>query len=151
MKQLGLLLGGAIKTFDQARRTKQQADAETLKRLAKRTGMTPQDAARLAMNLAPLPKPDTEPFIMLQPAQNAAVVRWIAQPSKRPVHATHLSAQLFTAAHPPPRELLLTPAALAARLGPEPPTISPLISALPGYTTITRRPERTPAIYPLNP
>ena len=53
MKQLGLLLGGAIKNFEQARRTKQQADAETLERLAKRAGMTPQDAARLAMNLAP--------------------------------------------------------------------------------------------------
>ena len=83
MKQLGLLLGGAIKNFEQARRTKQQADAETLERLAKRAGMTPQDAARLAMN----PRrclPETEPFIMLQPAQNAAVVRWIAKhPSAR--------------------------------------------------------------------
>ena len=50
MKQLGLSLVGAIKNFEQARRTKQQADAETLERLAKRAGMTPQDAARLAMN-----------------------------------------------------------------------------------------------------
>ena len=52
MKQLGLSLVGAIKNFEQARRTKQQADAETLERLAKRAGMTPQDAARLAMNRA---------------------------------------------------------------------------------------------------
>ena len=29
MKQLGLSLVGAIKNFEQARRTKQQADAET--------------------------------------------------------------------------------------------------------------------------
>ena len=46
MKQLGMLLGGAIKNFEQARRTKQQADSETLARLAKRAGMTPQDSAR---------------------------------------------------------------------------------------------------------
>ena len=30
MKQLGLLLGGAIKNFEKARRTKQQGEAETL-------------------------------------------------------------------------------------------------------------------------
>ena len=75
MKQLGLLLGGGIQNFEQARRTKKQADAENLERLAKQAVMTPQDAARLAMNLAPLPNPETEPFFMLQPARNAAVVR----------------------------------------------------------------------------
>ena len=102
MKQLGLSLVGAIKNFEQARRTKQQADAETLERLAKRAGMTPQDAARLAMNLAPLPKPETEPFIMLQPAQNAAVVRWIAKHSKRPMNASQLWAELSPPPIPPP-------------------------------------------------
>ena len=89
MKQLGSLPGGAIKNFAQASRTKQQADAEAPERPAKRAGMTPQDAARSAMPLAPLPKPATEPFIMLPPAQNAAVVRWIAKHYKRPMNATH--------------------------------------------------------------
>ena len=65
MKQLGLLLGGAIKNFEQPRRTKQQADAATLERLATLAGMTPQDGARLAMNHATLAKPETAPFIML--------------------------------------------------------------------------------------
>ena len=102
MKQLGLSLVGAIKNFEQARRTKQQADAETLERLAKRAGMTPQDAARLAMNLAPLPKPETEPFIMLQPAQKRRCRPLDREAPKRPMNASQLWAELFTAAHPPP-------------------------------------------------
>ena len=58
MKQLGLLLGGAIKNFEQARRTKQQADAETLERLAKREGLGPRGAARLPMNFARVSEPE---------------------------------------------------------------------------------------------
>ena len=151
MKQLGLSLVGAIKNFEQARRTEQQADAETLERLAKRAGMTPQDAARLAMNLAPLPKPETEPFIMLQPAQNAAVVRWIAKNSKRPMNASQLWAELFTAAHPSTGDILLTRAELAARLGLEPRTISELMTELAGINAITRRKEGRRVIYAMNP
>ena len=116
MKQLGLLLGGAIKNFEQARRTKQQADAETLERLAKRAGMTPQDAARLAMNLAPLP------------AGNGAVYHATACTERRcrPLDREALQApderhpalgRTFTAAHPSTGEILLTRAELAARLG----------------------------------
>ena len=86
LKQLGLLLGGRIKNFEQARRTKQQAEAETLERLAKRAGMTPHNAARFALNLTPRPTPETEPFIRLQPERNPCVIRLIAKHSKRPMN-----------------------------------------------------------------
>ena len=108
MRQLGLSLGGPIRSFEKARRTRQQQDAETLERLAKRAGMDPQSAAHLALRLAPIPKPQTEPFIMLQPAQNAAVVRWLRVHSKRPQAAAALWAELFTAVHPSTHEIMLT-------------------------------------------
>lgn len=151
MKQLGLSLGGAIKSFEKARRTKQQAEAELLERLAKRAGLTPEAAAMLAMNLAPLPKPETEPFIMLQPAQNAAVVRWITQHSKRPMNATRLWAELFTAAHPTTGEILLSRAELAARVGIAPKHISELMTELAGINAITRRKQGRQVIYAMNP
>ena len=42
-------------------------------------GGTPQDAALFGNEPRRCLPPETEPFIMLQPAQNAAVVRWIAK------------------------------------------------------------------------
>ena len=41
MKQLGFALGGAIRNFQQARRTKQQTEAETLETLALNLVTTP--------------------------------------------------------------------------------------------------------------
>ena len=103
MKQLGFTLGGAIRNFQQARRTKQQAEAETLERLAIRAGLNPATAATLALNLVTTPRLEQEPFIMMTASQNAAVVRWLRQHSesahKRPSPCGPNCSRQFT---PPP-------------------------------------------------
>ena len=87
---------------------------------------------------------------MLQPAQNAAVVRWIAKHSKRPMNATQLWAEL----HRRPSLHRRDPAdagrtGRAARL--EPRTISELMTELAGINAITRRKEGRRVIYAMNP
>lgn len=151
MRQLGLSLGDTIRSFEKARRTKQQAEAEMLERLAKRAGMDPRDAARLALSLAPLPKPRTEPFIMMQPAQNAAVVRWLRNNSKRPQAATALWAELFTAVHPATHEIMLTRADIAARVGIDPMHVSRIMTELVSIEAIERRKEGRRVVYSMNP
>lgn len=151
MRQLGFSLGDTIRSFEKARRTKQQAEAEMLERLAKRAGMDPRDAARLALSLAPLPKSRTEPFIMMQPAQNAAVNRWLEQNSKRPMKAMRLWAELFTAVHPTTHEIMLSRADLAARTDIEPRTVSEIMTELVRIEAIERRKEGRRVVYSMNP
>ena len=110
MKQLGLSLVGAIKNFEQARRTKQQADAETLERLAKRAGDDAPGRA-FGVNLAPLPKPETEPFIM--PSLHRTLSSAGSRSTQAPDERLQLWAELFTAAHPSTGDILLTRAELA--------------------------------------
>ena len=140
MKQLGLSLVGAIKNFEQARRAKQQADAETLERLAKRAG---DDApGRRAFGDEPRAAAQARNGAVYHATactKRRAVVRWIAKHSKRPMNASQLWAELFTAAHPSTGDILLTRAELAARLGLEPRTISELMTELAGINAITRR------------
>ena len=112
--------------------------------------MTPQDAARLAMNRA------------AAQARNGAVYHATActerrcrpldrEAPKRPMNASQLWAELFTAAHPSTGDILLTRAELAARLGLEPRTISELMTELAGINAITRRKEGRRVIYAMNP
>ena len=51
------------------------------------------------------------------PAQNAAVVRWINDHSKRPMKAMQLWAELFTVLHPTTGEIMADRETLADRLG----------------------------------
>lgn len=151
MRQLSFGLGAAIENLDRARRTRAQADAETLERLAKRAGMDPRDAARLALNLAPAQRSETEPFIMLTATQNAAVTRWLRDHSNRPIAALGLWAELFTAVHPATGEVLLSRADLAARLNIEPKNVSSIMTELASINAIRREKEGRKVRYFMNP
>ena len=95
MKHAQTCLFDNIEDLEARRRTKLQRDAETLEQLAVRAGLPPDVAADLAMNLRPAPKADWI-FVMISPQQNAAVVQWLEQNSKRPMKAMKLWAELFT-------------------------------------------------------
>lgn len=151
MKQLGFVLGGAIRNFQQARRTKQQTEAETLERLAIRAGLDPATAATLALNLVTTPRADEEPFIMLTASQNAAVVRWLRQHSARPQAAIALWAELFTAVHPTTGEIMLTRAELAERVAIDAKHVSSIMTELAGINAITRQRTGRRMRYFMNP
>lgn len=151
MKQLGFTLGGAIRNFLQARRTKQQAEAETLERLAIRAGLNPATAATLALNLVTTPRLEQEPFIMMTASQNAAVVRWLRQHSKRPQAALALWAELFTAVHPTTGEIMLSRAELAERVAIDAKNVSSIMTELVSINAITRQRAGRRMRYFMNP
>lgn len=151
MKQLGLALGGAIENLQRARRTRQQQRAEMFEQMAREAGMHPSDAARYALNLVTTPAPEQEPFIMMTASQNAAVVRWLREHSKRPQAATALWAELFTAVHPTTGEIMLSRDDLAERVRIEPSHVSRIMTELAGIGAILRRKEGRRVIYAMNP
>lgn len=153
MKQLGLSLGGAIRNFERARYTRRQQRAMQLE-LDLKEIMDPRDAARLAAEFANRVAPPHKPegtFIMLHPAQNAAVNRWLREHSKRPIAAMALWAELFTAVHSGTGEILLSREDLAERLGIEPKHVSTIMTELAGINAIVRRKEGRRVRYFMNP
>ena len=76
-------------------------------------------------------------FVMLSPAQNAAVVEWIGTNSKRPIDASRLWAKCFTALRSDTGEIMLTRLELAEALGINEDNVSRIMSELVKIGAIT--------------
>jgi DNA-binding transcriptional ArsR family regulator len=151
MKRAGKdLFGGQLEDLDRRRREKQQRDAEALERLAIRAGLNPQTAAMLALNLAPATQTDWT-FVMISPAQNAAVIRWLGEHSKRPHKAVLLWSELFMALRADTGEILRSRQELAERVGMTPRDLSSTMTELASINAITRRKEGRHVRYFMNP
>lgn len=144
------LFGGQIEALSAHRRKRQQKDAETLERLARRAGLDPQTAAMLAMNLAPAPKTEWT-FVMISPEQNAAVVQWLNENSARPQKAVLLWSILFTAMRSDTGEILRSRQELADRVGMTPRHLSETMTELATINAIVRRKEGRRVRYFMNP
>lgn len=108
--------GPKIAALADERRKRQTSEAETLFRLAKKAGVPAELAQQLASNI--LPSNQTEwPFIMISPQQNAEVIRWLHQHSKRPQKATELWSHLFEVLRLDTGEILRSQKELALRIG----------------------------------
>lgn len=81
-------------------------------------------------------------FVMLSPVQNAAVVAWLVQNSKRPQVAVRLWAELFTAMRTDTGEITLTRDELAERVGETVQHVSSIMTELEGIGAISRRRQR---------
>ena len=145
--QLGLF---SATEFSQRQRKKQQQDAETLERLAVRAGLNPEMAAKLALNLSPLPKTEWT-FVMISPQQNAAVVNWLHSHSKRRTEAMRLWAELFTAMRNDTGEILRGRDELAERVMTSPQHISRIMTELASINAIVRQKEGRRVKYFMNP
>jgi len=139
-----------IEQLENQRRKKLQKDAETLERLAKRAGLPPDVAADLAMNLRPAPKADWI-FVMISPQQNAAVVDWLEEHSKRPMKAMKLWAELFTAMRMDTGEILRTRTELAKKVGLTPRHLSETMTELASINAIARKRQGRQVRYFMNP
>lgn len=70
------------------------------------------------INRLTTPEPGTtEPFVMIRPAQNLAVVRWLNANSKRPHKATEVWAILFDHLMPHTGQIMLTREEIAETVG----------------------------------
>jgi CRP-like cAMP-binding protein len=90
-------------------------------------------------------------FIMLGPAQNAVVVRWIMQHSSQPQRAAVVWAECFLEVRRDTAEIMLTRSALAARTGVPVGEVSRIMSELETCGAIIRRREKRGVRYFMNP
>ena len=150
MKHVQMGLFDNIEDLGKRRRKKHQHDAETLERLAKRAGLPADVAAELAMNLRPAPQADWI-FLMISPQQNAAVVQWLEEHSKRPMKAMKLWAELLTCLRADTGEILRSRDELAERVGMTPRHLSNIMSELASINAIVRQREGRRVRYFLNP
>jgi len=126
-----------VRSLERARATQTAAEAAQLEALARKAGMNPDDAARLAQGLrAQIPNDWT--FVMLSPSQNSAVVRWLNENSKRPQAATLLWARLFEVIRNDTGEIMQTRDELAQWLGVEPKNLSSMMTELASINAVRR-------------
>ncbi len=85
-------------------------------------------------------------FIMISADQNRAVVRWLNASSRRPMKATSLWAELFSAVDRDTGEVLLTRDQLAELVGITVEDVSTIMGELEGIEAIIRRRERIPGM-----
>src|SRR3954465_13914010 len=97
-------------------------------------------------------------FVMLSPEQNATVMRWLRQHSRRPVLALALWGELFTALRHDTGEIMLTRDELAERVGTRPNEVSNLMHELASIGAIIVHREKVAgmrgrgrAVYFMNP
>ncbi len=90
-------------------------------------------------------------FVMLSPQQNAAVVQWLRQNSKRPLAAVAVWAEMFTAMRMDTGEIMLARAELAERVGILPRHLSSIVSEMVSIGAIARRRDGRGVRYFMNP
>ncbi len=128
---------GGVRSLERARALQKAAEAVQLEALARKAGMSPDDAARLAQGLrAQIPNDWT--FVMLSPSQNSAVVRWLSENSKRPQAATLLWARLFEVIRNDTGEIMQTRDELAQWLGVLPRDLSSMMTELASINAVRR-------------
>ena len=85
-------------------------------------------------------------FVMLSPAQNRAVVRWLHQHSSRPQKAVDLWVLLFEHLRRDTGEIMLTRDELAEQIDEAPKNVSTIMGELESIGAISRRRERVPGM-----
>lgn len=138
-----------VRGFERARAARQAAEAAQLEALARKAGLAPDAAARLADGLrAQIPNDWT--FIMLSPSQNSAVVRWLSENSKRPVAALRLWARLFEVIRNDTGEVMQTRDELAQWLGVLPRDLSSMMTELASINAVRREKRGREVRYYMN-
>jgi len=105
-----------------------------------------QDAlGRVIVTVNRLTTPDpgtTEPFVMIRPAQNAAVVDWLEGNSKRPMKAMRVWALLFDHLMPHTGQVMLTREEIAEKVGIAADDVSKIMGELVAFGAIFTEREK---------
>lgn len=135
---------------ERAKRRKEEADT-----IARNARLLPLDAETLAkVEAAAAAYAETQEqwiFVMLSPAQNAEVIRWINRHSKRPHKAVELWATILEHLRIDTGEITATRQELAARVGMEPRDLSKVMTELASINAIRRQKQGRTVRYFLNP
>lgn len=95
------------------------------------------------INRLTTPEPGTtEPFVMIRPAQNAAVVDWLEANSKRPMKAMRVWALLFDHLMPHTGQIMLTREEIAEKVGIDADNVSKIMRELASFGAIFAEREK---------
>jgi|TARA_R110002073_G_C9316955_1_gene568060 DNA-binding MarR family transcriptional regulator len=145
-------VGGAVQSLTRARYFQAQRKAELLEEWLG-PSLGPDVAAQVAFRfLSDTPNPDADRwiFVMINPAQNFAVIEWLRQHSKRPQVAVSVWGLLLTALRMDTGEILLTRGQISDRLGIDPQNVSRIMTELAQINAIRREKEGRRVRYFLN-
>lgn len=84
----------------------------------------------------------TEPFVMIRPAQNLAVIRWLNANSKRPQKAAEVWAILFDHLFPHTGQIMLTREEIAEQVGISADNVSRIMNELVRFGAIFSKREK---------
>lgn len=84
----------------------------------------------------------TEPFVMIRPAQNAAVVNWLHKNSQRPMQAVEVWCLLFEHLLPHTGQIMLTREEIAEKVGIPANRISQIMNELVSFGAIVTEREK---------
>lgn len=148
----GLRLGAAVHDLARVRYRTRQAKAELLEQWAGEV-IGPEHAAQLAFAFAAKAQnPDENQwvFVMINPAQNFAVLEWLGKHSKRPQVSVRVWGLLLTALRYDTGEIMLSRQEIAQRTGAEPRTVSEIMTELGQINAIRREKQGRAVRYFLN-
>jgi len=136
-----------------AERTKRRAEeARQIAQEARKLGLDPDTLAKIdAAAMAHAQNSERWIFVMLGPKENAAVVRWISENSKRPHKGHLLWATLLEHLRMDTGEITATRQELADRIGVHPRELSKLMTELASINAIERQKQGRNVRYFLNP
>jgi len=127
----------------------QEDQADLLKQallpFAEGDGAMSDAVGRLYVQINRLTTPDpgtTEPFVMIRPSQNLAVVRWLNANSKRPQKATEIWAILFDHLMPHTGQIMLTREEIAETVGIAADDVSKIMRELVDFGAIFTKREK---------
>jgi len=144
--------GHEVAKLADERARRRREEAETIARNARLLALDAETLAKI--DAAATAYADTHErwiFVMLSPAQNAEVIRWINRNSKRPHKAVELWATILEHLRIDTGEVMATRQELAERVGMEPRTLSETMTEFVSINAIRREKQGRAVRYFLNP
>jgi hypothetical protein len=144
--------GHTVTKLSDERAKKRREEARQIVAQARRLGLDPDTLAKIdSAAKAHAKGSENWIFVMLGPKENAAVVRWINQHSKRPHKAQELWATLLEHLRMDTGEIMVSRQQLAERVGETPQNLSRIMTELASINAIRREKEGRTVRYFLNP
>lgn len=144
--------GHTVTKLSAERVKKRREEARQIVQQVRRLGLDPETLAKIDdAAKAHAKSSENWIFVMLGPKENAAVVRWINQHSKRPHKAQELWATLLEYLRMDTGEIMATRQELAERVGETPQNLSRIMTELASINAVRREKEGRNVRYFLNP
>ena len=144
--------GHEVTKLSEERVNRRKDEARQIVQQVRRLGLDAETLAKVdAAAKAHAQSSENWIFVMLSPAQNAEVVRWINKNSKRPHKAVELWATLLEHLRMDTGEIMATRQELAERVGETPQNLSRIMTELASINAVRRVQEGRTVRYFLNP